>query len=105
MRVLIDEVEVEHHGYRLHDVEIEFKLPPTPARTTITLDDWIAAKAPLDLAPCSEAPYTLVDGCRWVQDWPMPAGMPAMRRDLCASTMMWCYSIARKLDEVGQVSA
>lgn len=71
--------------------------PPSvpPARTRVTLDDWIAAKAPLDHAPVPEAPYKFTGGV-WVQDWPIPGREP-MRRTLSFWPAFWCYSIAQKL--------
>lgn len=87
------------------NIEIILPEPPAPTRDRLTLDDWIAAKAPLDHAPCAEAPYLFVDG-RWVQDWPMPGDMAPIRRDLDATTALWCCSVALTRDRVqsGQVS-
>lgn len=96
LRTYVDGVPAEAVPMRLDNIEITLPEPTPPARTRLTLDDWIAAKAPLDHAPpCPEAAYVFVDGA-WVQDWPIPGSEP-IRRTLSPMCALWCYSVSQQI--------
>lgn len=100
LRIFVDGEEVETAPALLENVEITLNTPSAtqPARTSLTFEDFVAAKAPLDHAPCPGVPYVFVDS-KWVQDWPMPPGMAPMRRELDAMAALWCYSVSQKLGD------
>lgn len=79
--------------------DVEAVLAPTEvANVRITLDEWIAARAPLDLAP---TPAYVRNGGVWrMENHPLVQaeleriGGVDVDLSVCASTAMWCESIA-----------